>query len=326
MFDIELNRSHTYSKPCIGVGNLSVGGTGKTPMIEFLIEILKDKQPVVLSRGYGRKTRGFFIADKNTVASIIGDEPAQIKSKYPEVSVAVSESRVKGLKSIEAMDLPHDLVLLDDAFQHRAIKPGLMILLTTFDKPFFSDFVLPHGRLREARKGYRRADIIVVTKCPEELSEFERLYWLEKINPFEYQKVFFATETYDFAARVGDCSDKRQLSDFKKIILLTGIASSQSLKEKLSNYGEIVNHFDFADHHNFSFKELEQVMAFANSLGESQVQILTTEKDLQRLKLLKNFEKFANFPVYAIRMRMEILFGENLAIQKEILNYVETNS
>lgn len=326
LFDRGLKSSYKHSKPTVGVGNLRVGGTGKTPMIEYLIRMFSDKSLVTLSRGYGRKTKGFLLADAQFSAEQIGDEPAQINAKFPKVNVAVSESRAEGLKQIDAKIPNHDLVLLDDVFQHRAVKPGLMIMLTTFSKPFFEDYVMPMGRLREARNGYKRADIIVVTKCPESLTVSDRNQYLTSIKPEIDQKIFFASEEYDDVVKISDSSNFNWSFEHQKIVLISGIASSDSLKKYLSQKGAIVHHFDFGDHHNYGEQELSQIIQFLQSeKGENSITI-TTEKDLQRLRLLRNFEKFAALSTYVLPMKMKILFDEEQTFQHLVLDYVNTNS
>jgi len=327
-FDSNIFEHYDHSKATIGVGNLRLGGTGKTPMIEYLAQLLgSDYRTVVLSRGYGRKTKGYLLASDKEIASTIGDEPAQIHGKFKNIAVAVSESRKIGLQNL-LVDLPeHQVVLLDDVMQHRAVNPGLKIMLTTFSNPFFEDFVLPAGRLREARSGAKRADIIVVTKCPAHLSASQMHTFEMLINPKADQTVFFSTELYKNIAHIQD-SEKKPL-DFlngKNVILLTGLASAKSIVEFVKSRSNLLNHFEFADHHAFTEKELLSVINFVNAKNDEKTLVLTTEKDAQRLRMLADFEKFAALPVYVLPLSIEFLGDSEQAFKNRIVDYVKSNS
>lgn len=327
-FDSNIFEQYDHSKATIGVGNLRLGGTGKTPMIEYLAQLLgSDYKTVVLSRGYGRKTRGYRLASKKDNAASLGDEPSQIHSKFKNIHVAVSESRKIGLQKL-LVDLPeHQVVLLDDVMQHRAVNPGMKIMLTTFSNPFFEDFVLPMGRLREARSGAKRADLIVVTKCPANL-RISQMESLEKlINPKANQTVFFSTELYKNIAHIQD-SEKKTL-DFlneKNVILLTGLASAKSVVEFVKSKSNLLKHFEFPDHHTFTEKELSAIITFVNSKNDGKTLVLTTEKDAQRLRMLADFEKFAALPVYVLPLSIEFLGDSEQAFKNRIVDYVKSNS
>lgn len=276
MFDKGIFKSISYRTPTICVGNLSVGGTGKTPMIEYIISLLKDNRSLaILSRGYGRKTKGFIKAGPSTTVEQIGDEPFQIHKKYPGVIMVVDADRRHGISLLEDQDKP-DLILLDDAFQHRKVKPAYSILLTAYGHLYVDDWYLPSGNLRDSKKEARRADIIVVTKCPPYLSSEEQTQIIRKIGPMDHQEVLFSTLVYDAVLQgSGDELELLQLAD-RKLLLVTGIANPTPLVTYLNNSSIVFDHLEFADHHFFTDKEIAHF--------NSKELILTTEKDYVRLK------------------------------------------
>ena len=275
-YDLGIKKSVSYNFPVICVGNLSVGGTGKTPMIEFLINLLKDDYRVAtLSRGYKRKTEGFQLADGNSSAVTIGDEPFQFYNKFKEdVIIAVDTDRRNGIERLRKLNQKPELVLLDDAFQHRKVKAGFNILLTTYTNPYFKDFVLPTGNLREPRMGAMRANIIVVTKCPKNLSEQEKQKIKLAIKPLDCQQVFFSFITY--SNKVYSNTEAKVLDDLNDFTLVTGIANASPLVHFLNGKGMKYDHLNFKDHHHFSEQELVE-------LNKKEL-IVTTEKDFMRLK------------------------------------------
>ncbi len=261
----------------IGVGNLSVGGTGKTPMVELLIELFSEQYDIgLLSRGYGRQSKGFVLANDYSTAVDIGDEPLQIKKKFSNISVAVDGNRSRGLGELMKLNNPPQLVVLDDVFQHRAITRDVNILLTTFDNPYFNDFILPVGNLRESKSGASRADMIVITKCPKDLSRRTKNEFISRINPLSHQSIWFSTITYSDTvfSTSHSCSTKEFLE--QPFTLVTGIANSELLVEYLKKLGAQFKQLSFSDHHSFTKKELEHI----RSLGK----VLTTEKDFARLQ------------------------------------------
>nr|WP_297785284.1 tetraacyldisaccharide 4'-kinase [uncultured Allomuricauda sp.] len=276
LFDIGVFSSKSYKTPTICVGNLSVGGTGKTPMTEYLLRILKNRKTAVLSRGYKRKSKGFYLANLESTVLELGDEPYQIHQKFPEVSVAVDANRRNGIEKLENLMSP-DVIVLDDAFQHRKVKPTFSILLTTFQNLYVNDWYLPTGSLRDAKKESRRANLIIVTKCPVGISEEEKKSITAKLKPTTYQKVLFAALTYNDFVTDGD-KEKLPLVQLKhkEMALVTGIASPEPLIDYLRSEGILFKHFQFGDHHHFSDKEVEQFKHYEL--------ILTTEKDFVRLK------------------------------------------
>ncbi|SFD56775.1 tetraacyldisaccharide 4'-kinase [Algibacter lectus] len=276
LFDLGIKKSKSYSTPVICVGNLSVGGTGKTPMIEHLITVLKNEYKVAtLSRGYKRKTKGFQLGDKNGSAETIGDEPFQFYNKFKEdVLVAVDADRQNGIEQL--MNLPNapEVILLDDAYQHRKVEAGFNILLTTYANPYFKDYVLPTGNLREPRSGANRANIIVVTKCPDNLNETDKTLVLKRINADENQHVFFSNIAY--AETLLSAEKTMKVEDLTSFCLVTGIANSKPLTDFLETKKLKFDHLNFNDHHNFSPADIAE-------LSKKEL-IVTTEKDFMRLK------------------------------------------
>jgi len=279
LYDIGIFKSKSYNIPIICVGNLSVGGTGKSPMIEYLVKLLQTNHKMAtLSRGYKRETKGFQLADSSATAQKIGDEPFQFYSKFENtIHVAVDADRQHGITKLQSLKNPPDTILLDDAFQHRKVKAGLNILLTTYAHPFYKDIVLPTGNLREPKSGSKRADIIVVTKCPTDLSAENRSNMVRKIKPTKNQHVFFSSIAY--AERILGEAGELKIEDLSDFTLVTGIANAKPLVEFLKQQNLNSQHLNFKDHHQFSLKDVAQ-------FSKKDI-ILTTEKDFMRLK---NFE------------------------------------
>ena len=261
--------SKRYPFPILCVGNLAVGGTGKTPMVEYLVRLLGQEQVAVLSRGYRRKTKGFVLADDSATAMTLGDEPYQYHRKFPRATVTVCESRQEGIERL--LENPHfKYIILDDAFQHRKVQAGTNLLLTSYDKLYTQDFLLPVGSLRDIRSRARKAQIIIVTKCPE-LTQAEQEKIIQQLKPLPSQKVYFTSIAY--SDRVYSHEDSQALKDF---ILVTGIANPTPLVDFLEKQGASFEHLAYSDHHHFSNRELE--------LLRQKGCILTTEKDYVRLE------------------------------------------
>ncbi len=281
MFDVGIFSSTSFQKPIIAVGNLSVGGTGKTPQIEYLIQLLKNSYKIaVLSRGYGRKTKGFVLAGKQKTAEQIGDEPLQFYNKFDDVIVAVDENRVHGITQL----YESEVVLLDDAFQHRKVKAGFYVLLTKYDELFSNDFVLPTGNLRERRVGVKRADVVVVTKCPANIDKIEQNGIEQLIRRYYSGPIFFSTITYaeTLQSNVGKEIKTQELNDYK-VLLVTGIANPTPLLNHLINLKCNYSHVKFSDHHQFTEKEIGSLQQQFGMLNSEHKIILTTEKDFVRL-------------------------------------------
>ena len=277
MFDFGIKKSISYPFPVICVGNLSTGGTGKTPMIEYLIKVLKkDYRVATLSRGYKRQSKGFLLANTTSTVNDLGDEPFQFYNKFKEDAiVAVDADRNNGIKNLKQLKKDLEVVLLDDAFQHRYVNAGLNILLTTYSNLYTSDIVLPTGNLREPRVGARRAQIIVITKCPEVINKMDKDRILSRINPLAYQDVFFSRITY--SNKVYSASGTLEFAYLpENFTLVTGIANASPLVRFLEGKGMLFEHLNYDDHYNFTNEDL-------NTFKEKSC-ILTTEKDYMRLK------------------------------------------
>ena len=290
LYDLSIKKSVSYGFPVICVGNLSFGGTGKTPMIEYLINFLKDDYRVAtLSRGYKRKTEGFQIADKTSNSNSIGDEPFQFYNKFKNsITVAVDADRQHGIKSLQKLQPKPNIILLDDAFQHRKVKAGFNILLTTYASPYFNDMVLPTGSLREPKSGAKRAHIIIVTKCPENLDETEKKVILKKIKPKTYQQVFFSSISY--SNTVVSSNSVNSINSFDAFTLVTGIANATPLVNFLKGKKLKFEHLNYKDHYDFTPNDIIE-------LNKKEV-IITTEKDFMRLKQYESLkEKLFYLPI-----------------------------
>ncbi|MGC1203458.1 MAG: tetraacyldisaccharide 4'-kinase [Flavobacteriaceae bacterium] len=293
LYDLGIKKSKFYDFPVICVGNLSAGGTGKTPMIEYLITLLKkDYKVATLSRGYKRQTKGFYLADETATAETIGDEPFQFYNKFKkDILVAVDADRQNGISELQKQKSKPEIILLDDAYQHRKVKAGLNILLTTYANPYFSDFVLPTGNLREPKHGANRADIIVVTKCPDELNESTKAGFIKRIRPSENQNVFFSSIRY--SDNVISEHSTIELKELSNVTLVTGIANAKPLVDFLNSKHLNFEHLNFKDHHGFSQKDIE--------ILKTKTLIITTEKDFMRLKHYKSLkDKLFYLPIKVV--------------------------
>ena len=282
-YDWNIFKSSKFSIPIINIGNLSVGGTGKTPHTAYLIDLLKnDYQLFTLSRGYGRKKRGFIIADDQSVARDIGDEPLLYYKRFgQEIGVAVETNRVMGVIEICREQPETNLILLDDAYQHRAIHAGLNILITTYEKPFYQDYILPVGDLREWRAGKKRADIIIVSKCPD-LSELEKGKIITQIAPAQHQSVFFSKINYGQLRSLYSAKESDNING-RPIILVTAIANASYLRKFLEKSHRILCHFEFNDHYDFKETDITEVHNLFDKFVSEKPLIITTEKDAMRL-------------------------------------------
>ena len=296
LFDLGIIDSIEYKIPTIGIGNLSTGGTGKSIVVDYIIGKFKNKNKITtLSRGYNRNTKGFIQASNMSTAYEIGDEPFQFYSKHPEINVVVCEDRRKGMNII-LKNLPDtDLCIWDDVFQHRFVKPGLMILTTTFQYPFYKDEILPVGNLRENISSAKRADLIVITKCPDNLSQKDKISFLESLNPNDNQKVFFSSLTY--MQKIKSDSEEVDIDVLEDVdfILVTGIADSSYLVNFLKNKALKFKHLKYSDHYNFNKSSIDKITGL--SLNKI---ILTTEKDFGRLR-----PKINNRDIYYIEVGLK---------------------
>ncbi|MBD0825047.1 tetraacyldisaccharide 4'-kinase [Aestuariibaculum marinum] len=276
LYDRGIKTATSYNFPVICVGNLSVGGTGKTPMIEYLINLLKDDYFVAtLSRGYKRESEGFQLGDEQSIVETLGDEPFQFYNKFGnDILVAVDADRRNGIKQLQSLDKSPEVVLLDDAYQHRKVKAGFNILLSAYSNIYTKDWMLPTGNLREPRNGAKRANLIVITKCPDNLSEARKTHIIKAIKPEKNQEVFFSSIAYD--TNVYSWNQSISLESFNDFTLVTGIANANTLVKYLKDKQRNFDHLDFDDHHNFTDHEI----LFLSTKSV----ILTTEKDFMRLK------------------------------------------
>ncbi len=320
LYKTGLLRSQKFKIPVICLGNLSVGGTGKSPHVIMVADILKEElQTAMLSRGYGRKTSGLVIANYSSKVFDIGDEPLQFFNRFRnKVVVAVSENRTNGINHLIKY-YNTQAVLMDDGFQHRQVKPGYSILLTDFNDPYTSDFLLPGGNLREPRSGARRADVIIVTKCPDAFSVKQRDSILQKINPKYNQKVYFSKIVYSNSA-IGYrfTLESDEWLEYE-VVLVTGIANSKPFVEFVKERFKAVHHLEFSDHHNFSVADIQKIDDQFDQIKALHKVILTTEKDYMRLKdesaLIENL----------FYLPIEVELNDFDGFKENLLNYVRKN-
>jgi tetraacyldisaccharide 4'-kinase len=307
LYDTSLFKSTKFNLPIIGIGNLAIGGTGKSPMIEYLIHLLSQEFNIAtLSRGYGRKTNTFKIATKDSTHFDIGDEPLQFYNKHDNIIVSVDNNRVNGIQSLLQISNPPDVILLDDSYQHRKLIPGLSILLSDYNNLYYDDYILPFGDLREPRSSSNRADIVIVTKCPNNLSSSKKLEIKSKLQLKVSQKLFFSSINYSETVIIGN--KKVEFINFitQEFTLVTGLANSNHLVNYLSENKCDFNHLKFKDHYNYKSKDLDNV--------DRNVNILTTEKDYAKL-----IEVFPEMNVYYLPIKVGI--ESNQEFDKIILSY-----
>ena len=331
-FEVGMLKSRAFDVPVIAVGNITVGGTGKTPHVEYLVRLLKDKFRVaVLSRGYKRSTSGYLLASESSTEREIGDEPYQMKQKYPDISVAVDPKRVRGIQQLTDNDQSLDVILLDDAFQHRYVKPGINILLVDYHRLIIYDKLLPAGRLREPESSKSRADIVIVTKCPKQLKPMEYRVLTKAMNLFPYQQLFFTTLQYDDPYPIFDKSEEPlQLSQLiqpdTNVLLITGIASPEQMQQDLSPLTSHLSPLTFSDHHNFKPKDVELINRSFSDLPSPKC-IITTEKDATRLQNLEGLSDEVRQHIYALPVRISFIRPEQEEkFNENIIGYVRKNS
>lgn len=288
-FDWGILKYQEFDVPVICIGNITVGGTGKTPHTEYLINILQEKYRVgVLSRGYKRKTSGFVLATAQSTSLEIGDESFQIKQKYPEAIIAVDEKRVRGIKNMLSLENPPEIILLDDAFQHRYVKPSYTIILSDFNRPVYEDALLPAGRLREPASSLRNASMIIVTKCPDDLQPIDFRIISHDINVFPFQELYFTSLVYKGLKPVFENGVGELALDYlrdKHVLLVTGIASPKMILKKLKEYTDKIETKIYSDHYNFTAKDIKNIGNKFNGIASDDKIILVTEKDATRLVL-----------------------------------------
>ena len=321
LFDKNILRSSSFNFPIICIGNLAVGGTGKTPMVEYLIRILKEEYAVAtLSRGYKRKTRGFAIANENTTALDIGDEPMQFHKKFPEITVAVAEERLVAIPQLLHAMPATQVIILDDALQHRQVKAGLNILLTEFKNLYTRDFILPAGDLRDVTSSSKRADIIIVTKCPSYLTYEEKNKIIAEIDPLPNQQVFFTKIEYGSPYHLFT-EVQTFLNPDTHILLISGIANPKPIKEVLNSYSPTYDMMVFNDHHIFDIDDLKEIKKQFEKIEVKNKLILTTEKDGVRLSKFEN--ELKDLPIFVFPIKHKIMFGEEEKFSKIIHEFIE---
>mgnify|MGYP000162071026 FL=1 len=311
LYNTGVLKSSEFNIPIISIGNLVLGGSGKTPIIEYLVRLLSYNYKVaVLSRGYGRKSTGFILADTNSDASLIGDEPMQYFRKFKNIIVSVDSNRVRGINKLINLNLKPEVVLLDDAFQHRKVKPGMSILLTDFNNLYSEDNIFPLGNLRESIGNANRADIIIVTKCDKNINKDQKRHIIQKLNIGDNQKIYFSSIKY--SKMLYDKESSKSIIEFKniKFSLVTGIADSTYLINYLNDNGYNFNHISFKDHHDFSNSDIIKIDQ--NDL------IITTEKDYVKL-----FTKITSVLYY---LPIEFVIDNEVDFSKQILDYIQTRN
>ncbi len=322
MYDAKFFSSIGFSIPVITVGNLSTGGTGKTPHVEYLVRLLQYRYRVAtMSRGYKRRTQGFFIADNNSNALRIGDEPMQYHMKYPELVVSVAEERMIGIPALLQRRPDIDVIILDDAYQHRSVKAGLSILITDYSRPFYKDHILPFGSLRESRDAYKRATVIIVSKCPANITTAQAEEIKRQLNPMPGQTVFFTGIQYDSPYDM--LSNELATLAGKNIVLVCGIARPEPLVGFLKDMAADVHTLNYKDHHYFLSADLEEIKSAYENWAVANKVIVTTEKDAARLHLHLEKLREWNVPIIVLPIAVNVLFDKGALFDEIVLKYVE---
>ena len=320
LFDKNYLKSSSFNFPIICVGNLAVGGTGKTPLVEYLIALLKDEYKIAtLSRGYKRKTKGFGIADINTTALEIGDEPMQFHEKFPDITVSVGEERLVAIPQLLQEKPGTEVIILDDAFQHRQVKAGLNILLTEHKNLYTRDFLMPAGDLRDIKGSSKRADIILVTKCKQGLNEADRLNLVRELRPVVGQSVFFTEMIYSKPYHLFT-KHTFTIQPATEVLLICGIANPKPLKEYLTKLVHTYDMLRYPDHHIFHSDDLADIGKQFAKLTSSNRIILTTEKDAVRLQKFET--ELKDFPIYILPVQHSFLFDQAEEFNKIVKDFI----
>lgn len=330
LFDWKILEQKKFDIPIICVGNITVGGTGKTPHTEYIVKLLLDNgyRVAVLSRGYGRKTNGYILADENSTSRTIGDEPFQIKQKFPEIYLAVDGDRRNGIKKLMKLANPPQVIVLDDAFQHRYVKPSLSVLLTDYNRPMNTDKLLPAGTLREPFSNAHRASIIIATKCPDDMQPIQIRIMTHDLDLFPYQTLFFTNFKYDKLRAVFPNEKKElNLSELrgKTVLLVTGIASPLPMICELKKYTDKIEEMIYPDHHAFSSKDIKDIKKRFESIFSENKIIVVTEKDATRLIVRKDIDQDFAKAIYSLPIEVSFIENKELFNDK-ILNHVRENS
>jgi tetraacyldisaccharide 4'-kinase len=321
LFDKKVIRSAKFGLPLICVGNLAVGGTGKSPMVEYILDLLLGRYKVAtLSRGYKRRTKGYLLANTTTTALEIGDEPMSFHLKFPNVPVAVGEQRIEAIPQL-LHDCPDtEVIILDDAFQHRSIAPDVNVLLTEYSNLFTRDFYLPTGDLRDQKKRYKDAQIIVVTKCPENLTWEEKQKITKEINPIQEQTIFFTAieygKPYHFVFKT-----TKELETDEEVLLITGISNPKPLKKYVEDRSNSYQLLQYRDHHIFTVDDWKEINKTFEKFDTENKRILTTEKDMVRLD--KFSQEMNSLPFYVVPIKHKFLFGEQELFNSTLLELIK---
>ncbi len=329
LYDLEILPSAEFDVPVISVGNLTVGGTGKTPHTEYLISILKeDFRVAVLSRGYKRKTKGFLLADGNANASTLGDEPYQMFRKYPDILVTVDESRKRGINNLLRLENSPDVIILDDAFQHRSVKPGLSILLVDYNRPVEKDMLLPSGRLREPVSSKKRANLILITKCPGKLKAIERRLIVNNLEPDEFQHIFFTRMTALYPQPVFRTDPPVVFTEKEikpSVLMVSGIAGPRTFKPFVRKISTKIHEFTYPDHYGYKPDDIQKILSEYEKISDPNKIIVTTEKDsVKWLPFRENFKEVLS-KVFYIPAGIDFLNDDAKEFNNYIKNYVRNN-
>lgn len=321
LFDKGYLKSARFNFPLICVGNLAVGGTGKSPMVEYLVQLLQPQFKIgTLSRGYKRKTKGYALANTNTTALEIGDEPMQFHIKFPDIPVAVGEERIVAIPQL-LQDVPYlQAIILDDAFQHRTVRAGFNILLTEYNNLYTHDFFLPTGDLRDEWSSAKRAQVIIVTKCPADLPLERKLKIIRSLKPTETQKVYFTTITYGTPYHICNRNSQRPLTPWDEVLLVCGIANPKPLKDYLHECTHTYYQQDYSDHHIFTIDDLNEIREKFSGITAKDKLILTTEKDAVRFA--KFADQLTSLPMYVLPIRHEFLFEEGGQFNGQVTDFI----
>jgi tetraacyldisaccharide 4'-kinase len=330
LYDYKIFKSNHFDVPIISIGNITVGGTGKTPHIEYLVDFLKSEfKLATLSRGYKRKTKGFILSNKNSTAEEIGDEPRQIKQKFPNISVAVDADRTNGINQLLKHNKDLDVILLDDAYQHRKVSVNLSILLIEYSRPIDKDFMLPLGDLREQAFEKQRANIIIITKSSKDLKPIDRRVIFNNLKSYPYQHVFFTTFDYGEINPVFNSLLKPSNNEAYKgfeILLVSGIANPRPLKEYIAeNISKNIIELEYSDHYNFKESDFLNIKQKFNSIDSDKKIIITTEKDAMRLQKFSNIAEDLKDSFFYIPIKVKFLNDRTDNFNQQIIEYVRKN-
>lgn len=325
LFDLGIKRQVSPNITTVGVGNICAGGAGKTPHVEYLLRLLSDQYPAaLLSRGYHRKSHGFVLDDGGHNATRLGDEPAMVAAKFPNVQVAVCEKRVVGVKKLMQQTNPPKVVVLDDVYQHRHIKPTINILLTEYAKPYCNDLILPFGNLREGRRARYRANIVVVTKSPQILNPIDKHNMVSRLKLKPFQKVFFSYIHYcDPLPLMGTAP--LPLQTVESVLLVTGIADPEPMQQYISSFCN-VSTIRFADHHRFTAADIRRIRRTFVQMDSARKLILTTEKDAARLREFADKEVMSGLPIYYLPIEVRFHPSGDMSFDHTVQTIIHDNS